>query len=125
MIIPVDIEFLIAQHLAEIAPSYPNPVPKDLAAPAIVVTRTGGTRQSVVVDTHNVSIDVYGNDYNEATDRAGQALGAVCELYGEVVEGTQLGAVNVLTLPYTNPDPNHPSLARLTFTASLVAKALT
>lgn len=124
MVIPADIEYILAQCLKDICPAYPTPVPMDLNAPAITITRTGGSRASVVVDTHLVSIDVYGDNYGDATDTAGQAVGAICELYGEVAQGTQLGAVNVLTLPYANPDPNHPTLARVTFTASLVAKAV-
>lgn len=124
MIIPADIEYIVAQSLGDI-PAGPPPVPAGMVPPYVVVWRTGGDRYAVAIDRNLVSIDVYADDWGAAVELAGRAVGAVAAMQGELCEGVQIGAVTITTLPYTNPDPNNPTIPRVTFAAEIISKAIT
>ena len=89
--------------------------------PHIHVMRTGGNNTSVVIDVHQVDFDVY------AVDQA-DAMTAACDLCGWVRDlvGEDIGAIcyrsEVMTLPYGNPDPRHPTLGRATLKAQILTR---
>lgn len=121
---PADVELITAHALeADGIPATPPPVPADLTAPRAVVYRTGGHRIALVIDRSIVSVDVYGPTWGEAMDACAQAVATVQDMGGRVIDGTQLGGVWIITLPYTNPDPNHPTIPRVTFSAEIITKA--
>lgn len=122
MIRPADIEAIIAGALEDI-PAGPPPVPANLSAPYVCIWRTGGSRTAYVIDAFAVSIDVYAQDWASAVELASEVLGTVAGLRGQVVAGTQLGAIAITAMPYANPDPDHPTLPRVTFAAEIIAKA--
>lgn len=120
---PVDIEYAIAEALD----IHATPIPANLGTslPYAVVTRTGGGRADLVVDNHFVDVDVYSydGDWAGATDEAATLIAHACELGGTTSVGALICAVTVETMPYNNPDPDHPSLARSTFSLRVTARA--
>lgn len=119
----VDIEGALQAALNEagVAACAP-PVPADLSE-MCVVTRTGGFERAYVQDVHVVSIDCYAPDWERAQAVAGEVCGIVRSLPGSTV-GTACYASEVTTLPYSNPDPSHPSLARVTVGAQVATRVL-
>ena len=119
----VDIENLLQAYLnANRIKACAPPVPVDLDAGQVIVTRTGGQERSYVQDVHFVSVDCYG-------DTAAGAMALACLLTEELrnLSGKFLGDVPVYesgctALPYNNPDPNHQTLARATFSVQIVTR---
>lgn len=97
------------------------PVPANLA-PSVYIHSTGGFSQSYVQDVHTVDFDAY--DTTEA-----QAMSTACQLTEWVRalperQGLEVPtyAAEITTLPYNNPDPNHPTLKRATFSAQITTR---
>lgn len=121
---PADVELLTARALTEDGvQATPPPVPADLSAPHAVVYRTGGHRVALVIDRNQISVDVYGPTWGQAMSACAQAVATVQRMGGEVIDGVQLGGVWINTLPYNNPDPDHPTIPRVTFAAEIITKA--
>ncbi len=98
------------------------PIPATLgeSLPHVAITRTGGSRTLMVQDAHSVALDVY------AATEAG-AMEAADELTAWAVSLTAVGGVPVhrvelTALPYDNPDPRHPNIARATFTVRILTR---
>ena len=83
--------------------------------PHVHVVRTGGYAYDLVIESHNVDFDIYADD--EAT-----AMETACELCGWVREFDDCYRAEITTLPYGNPDPRHPSIARATFKAQIITR---
>ena len=126
----VDIETRMARFMKEdlelstSAHALPASLGENL--PHVHVVRTGGYTSDMVVETHNLDFDVYAED-------AADAMEAAADLCGYIrVEGTftteiddkklVVYASEVMTLPYHNPDPRHPNLARATFKAQILTR---
>lgn len=118
----IDIEDTLqaALNAAGIVASAP-PVPANLK-PCVFVYRTGGFSQNYVQDAHSVDFDCYAE--NEAA-----AMAKACELTAWVnalpqAQGldTTVYAATITTLPYNNPDPNHYTLARATFSVQIITR---
>lgn len=107
---------LNADGIAACAP----PVPANLAEQVVVVA-TGGYSQAYVQDVHAVSFDCYASGETEAMSRACALTRWVRALPGKTV-GTYCYGAEVETLPYNNPDPAHPTLARATFAARITTR---
>lgn len=96
------------------------PVPANLG-PSVYVHRTGGYGTQYVQDLHTVDFDCY-------ADTEAEAMAQACDLTAWVraLEGRELTApvyiAQITTLPYNNPDPNHPSLARATFSTQITTR---
>lgn len=86
--------------------------------PHVHVVRTGGYTSDLVIETINVDFDVYAEDEADATEEACALCGWVRDLTGT---GTYYRA-EITTLPYNNPDPRHPTVARVTFKAQLITR---
>ena len=74
-----------------------------------------------VIETNNVDFDVYAEDNASAMTEASNLCGWVLNLEGSTV-GTYCYTSDVTTLPYNNPDPRHPNLARATFKAQILVR---
>jgi len=120
----VDIETAIYELL--IASEYSasaHALPATLGAPLphVHVVRTGGLTDDFVIETNQVDFDVYAADDADAMEDACSLCAWVRNLSGEIV-GTQCYAAEISTLPYNNPDPRHPNLARATFKAQILTR---
>jgi len=118
---PIDIEGALATafNAAGLSACAP-PLTPDYTAhlPFHLFTRTGGNIADRVITHNTVSVDVYGGTWAAAQTAAGQAASKVLSLEGSNVGGVPVYEVSV-NLPYTNPDPRHPNVPRVTFTADL------
>ena len=113
---------------------YAPPLPEDFATslPCALFTRVGGTIEGRVLSTHNVSVDVYAETWEQA-QLAGAWLGAhIDSLGGQMIgygEDDDRIEVPVYTAscqaPYNNPDPKHPNVCRVTFLATLATRTIT
>ena len=120
----VDIETAIYDLLtADKYSASAHALPATLGAtmPHIHVTRTGGTTDDLVIETNRIDFDIYAADDADAMTGACNICAWVRNLSGEIV-GTQCYAAEILTLPYNNPDPRHPDLARATFKAQILTR---
>lgn len=85
--------------------------------PHVHIVRTAGYERDVVIEVNNVDFDVYAEDDAEAMDKAAKLCGWVRDLAGEYCY-----ASSITMLPYHNPDPRHPDIARVTFKAELLTR---
>lgn len=90
--------------------------------PHIHVTRTGGTNRSLVIDTHQVDFDVYAADQADAMSAACDFCDWVRALAGGNIDGVPCYTSEVMTLPYGNPDPRHPTIGRATLKAQILTR---
>ena len=123
---PVDVEELLRLDLStEGCPVSAPPVPGDLgdALPRAVVQRDGGTRMSLVMDSHDVTVYVWAATWAEAMREADRIAGAVARL--PMTEGatTQWRTADVTALPFAAPDPAHPTIPRAQLTATVTCRA--
>ena len=91
--------------------------------PHVHIVRTGGFTSDRVVETNNVDFDVYGSDASDAMSAAVILCGEVRNLEGEDI-GVPVYSSEVSTLPYNNPDPRHPNIARVTFKAMILTRTV-
>lgn len=91
--------------------------------PHIHVTRTGGSNASLVVDSHNVDFDVYAEDDADAMEIASNMCAWIRSLAGST-SNPPCYVSEVTTLPYKNPDPRHPTLARATVKALITTRTI-
>lgn len=89
--------------------------------PHVHIERTGGSTDDFVIETNQIDFDVYAADQADAMEEAGDLCAWVRNLSGEIV-GTQCYAAEISTLPYNNPDPRHPNIARVTFKARILTR---
>lgn len=100
-------------------------IPASLGAslPHIHIVRTGGSNSDMVIDIHNVDFDVYAADQAEAMTTASNFCAWIRSLAGRT-SGVQCYTSEVVTLPYPNPDPLHPTLARATVKAQIRTRTM-
>lgn len=118
---PIDIEDAMRIDLAALLDGcrvFAPPIPPDLMAGDVLVTRVGGDRVSGVSHAYDVSIDVYASDDARAVELANTAHGIVSSLPLRDT-ATQYSAATA-GVPYENHDPRAPQLARQTFRASVI-----
>lgn len=117
-----DIETELYERLVEAkysasAHTVPDTLGSDL--PHVHVVRTGGYEYDMVLESNNIDFDVYAEDAPEAMMVAGELCGWVRNLAGDYCYTS-----NITTLPYHNPDPRHPDIARTTFKAQLLTRTV-
>ena len=103
------------------ASAHAIPATLGAALPHIHVTRTGGTTTDLVIEENQIDFDVYAGDAADAMASACDLCGWVRDLQGTAV-GTWCYSAEIMTLPYSNPDPRHPNLARATFKARILTR---
>lgn len=89
--------------------------------PHVHVTRTGGFNSSMVIDTHQIDFDVYAADQADAMETASTFCDWVYSLAGGSL-GEPCYASDIITLPYGNPDPRHPTIGRATLKAQILTR---
>lgn len=96
-------------------------VPATLGAslPHTHVVRTGGYEQDMVIEASYIDFDVYAKTGAEAMTAAAELCGWVRSLAGEYCYTSE-----VTTLPYNNPDPRHPDIARATFKVQMLTRII-
>lgn len=87
--------------------------------PHVHVVRTGGYESDLVLESNNLDFDVYAEDDAEAMEAAASLCGWVRDL-----EGGYSYTASIVTLPYANPDPRHPDIARATFKAQILTRTV-
>lgn len=114
----IDIEDALQQALnAEGIAACAPPVPADLGStlPFVVLTRTGGSEQSLVQDWHYVSVDVYAATVASAMTAASFLTAWFRALPGSTIGGVPCYKCDINAYPYNNTDQDNPKLARATF----------
>lgn len=92
-----------------------------MTAPYAMVTVTGGTRTSGMVDLFYVDLDCWASTQAAAIAACGELMADAIALEGQATEHATFGGVRVETLPYGNPDPDRPRLARATCALQVTA----
>lgn len=87
--------------------------------PHVHVVRTGGYESDLVIETNYIDFDVYAEDDPDAMTAAGELCGWVRDLTGD-----HCYMSSITTLPYHNPDPRHPDIARATFKAQILTRTV-
>lgn len=119
-----DIETALYEWLEEkgwSASAHELPATLGNTLPHVHVTRTGGYTSDMVIEGNNIDFDVYAADAADAMTYASALCAAVRELPGETI-GTPCYESEVMTLPYDNPDPRHPTIRRATFKAQILCR---
>lgn len=123
---PVDAEDLLRIDLStDRLPVCAPPAPDDLGAalPVAMVERDGGTRMNPVMDQHSVTVSVWAATWADAVHEANRLAGAVARLPFEPGTGVQWRTADITGLPANAPDPAHPTIPRVQFTASVTCRA--
>ena len=118
----IDIETALYNRLTEdnySASAHAVPATLGDALPHVHVVRTGGYESDLVIETNQVDFDVYAADQADAMEEAADLCGWVRELAGDICY-----VAEVTTLPYANPDPRHPTIARATFKARILTRTI-
>ena len=115
-------ELLEAEGVSASAP----PVPANLGdnLPHVHVTRTGGNRAIMVQDMHMVTLDVYADTEAAAMARADGLTAWAVMLAGQTIGGAYCHDARLNSIPYNNPDPRHPNIARASFGVQLRTRVL-
>lgn len=104
------------------------PVPPELgelphSGTLICLRRVGGTRESLVVDTHAVSLDVYTQTWGESIAAANRLAGIITMLPHIAGLSVQYNATSITAQPYELPDTSNPVLPRVRLSAEFEVKA--
>ena len=133
LVTPIDIEAAMAGWLESngVTASAP-PLSQDYAdrLPFVLVTRTGGSQRTRVLSTHSIDVDVYAATWAEAQTAANRIAGIVSKAEAEDLTWNEDGRTllcpcytSIANLPYNNPDPRHPNVPRVTFSATVTTRA--
>lgn len=120
VVYPIDIEDALRIDLTALESGFRffcPPIPPNLQAGDVLITRVGGARVSGASNDYDVSIDCYASDDAEAVLMANEVHGLLASLPLRVTE-TQYSAARA-NIPYQNNDPRAPQLARQTFRATV------
>lgn len=94
------------------------------ALPLVTFVRTGGSESSRVSELHSVSIDVRSSTWSDSWDAASRLTEWVRSLEVTGIDGMTCYTAHVTSLPYSNPDTQHPTLPRVTMAAQLHVRML-
>lgn len=126
MLEPCDIENEVAIALSEVVSCSATPLPRDFARslPYCLITQTGGRTQDRVLDTFGLSLDIYAPLWSQAKATANQIVAYLRTLEGTVQNDITWYGVDIESLPYNNPDPNHEDIPRCTIYMTLSIREL-
>lgn len=125
---PIDVEEAIAADLTSPDVTvFPPPVPEDLGStlPIAVVKRDGGARSNPYVDSHNLTISVWGGTWASAMQAANALAGSIARLPQMSGTSVHWRSSDITGLPANSPDPSHPSIPRVQFTAAITCRTTT
>ena len=89
----------------------------------VCLTRVGGGRSSLVVDSHTISIDVYDSDWQSSLDAANLLAGVISQLPFQSGLLLQYHSVSIDTLPYELPDTSNPVFPRVRMLVTIIIKS--
>lgn len=124
---PIDAEDAIRRDVStEALKVYAPPVPRDLSSlvPCAVVRRIGGVRASAVMDSHDMELSVWAGSWTEAMRCANALAGRIARLPSRADTSVQWRTASITSLPSNAPDPAHPSIPRVQFTANVTCRTL-
>ena len=119
-----DIETALYKALVEekySASAHSLPTTLGDAFPHVHVVRTGGDTADLVIEGNNVDFDIYAEDQADAMTAASNLCAWVRSLAGKWI-GAPCYVSEIVTLPYNNPDPRHPTIGRVTFKARITTR---
>lgn len=126
IVTPIDIESALAAELdarLESINAHATPAPDDIGAGAVVVQAIGGGEQTAVSDLFDVVIYAFASTYDAALATGRAICGAVRILW---MDGAVAAPVTFTTStaspPYIDPDPDRPTLCRVTVRATVGAR---
>lgn len=103
--------------------AYADSTDDQLSGRSITSTLVGDGDVTVNLYRARVSIDCRAESEGEAVRLARIAAGCLQEAeHEQAVAGMTVVNVRLMSLPYVNPDPKNPVLARVSFAAQLIAK---
>ncbi|KAA8831470.1 hypothetical protein EMO89_01675 [Bifidobacterium tissieri] len=102
-----------------------TPLPQDMPTrlPFAWIRALGGTRRDLVIDETMITVGVYAATWATALDAARVAHAILLRLPYEHDALTSWKRIDALNLPYEDPDPDRPDLARISFTLTVTCKA--
>lgn len=118
---PIDIENALRIDLAAIVGGFrffAPPLPPDLKAGDVCVRALSGSTISAASNVYDVTIECYESNEADAIEAANEIAGVVASLPLRETQ-TQYSDARP-RIPYLDPDPRAPQLARYTFGASLI-----
>lgn len=124
---PLDMEDVLPRDLMAwmdgIAACGP-PAPDDLRPGTVCVTRLGGGPQSAVSHEHDLSIDCWAATPADAMALADDVQAVVASIPLRTPASGAVYTTSDPMVPYPNPDPHRPTLARATFRATVGARGV-
>lgn len=127
-----DVEWVIAQELATragaalsltVAP-FATSTDSNLSGYSITARRVGGITDDVAIANQRISIDCRATTETGAIKlaEATHALGLTIGREGLIRDDVTITGTTDESLPYLNPDPQHPTLHRVSFTLGVTVK---
>lgn len=111
----IDVAEFLDQGITCLAP----PAPDDLSAMTVCFVALGGGQQTAVSHEFDLSVDCWASGYAEAVSLADTVQGIMASLpFRDTTSGRQYVTSSPM-VPYVNPDPRRPTLARVTFRATI------
>lgn len=91
----------------------------DNAQTRVCISRVGGTKTALVVDTSGVAVDVYAQTWGEALEQANVLAGVIISLPIRSGLSAQYYTAQIDTAPYELPDPSNPIHPRVRMLVSI------
>ena len=92
--------------------------------PCCWIRMLGGSRGSVVIDTATLTLHAYASTWLQACNAASLLHARCMQLPFDPDSQTDWKAVDTVSLPYEDPDPDHPSVPRYSFSIGMTVKAV-
>lgn len=121
-----DVEDALRRDLSRVVPCCAPPVPESLgeALPFAMVRRDGGEQLNLVVDSHLVTVSVWGATKQAAMEAADRLAAAVRTLPYDAGTCVQWRSSRITATPFDAPDPDHPTIQRVQLTAAVSCRAI-
>ena len=102
-----------------------TPLPDDLEdrLPLVWLTCQGGSRTGMVMDRFTVTLGVYAASWSESMRMARTVMGILLGLPYDADTLAQWRDVQTVSLPYEDPDPDHPTVPRTSMTVTVCVRA--
>ena len=132
IIVPVDVEDKLRRHLTATLPAagmsgvtaIVQPLPTTLPVPSVLIRRTGGPMTSLVTDQAQITFECRHATTGKAVNLANLVRGVVAAAALDgLVDDTPCYRVVDQSGPYVDPDPDHPTITRVSVTMQVTVRA--
>lgn len=89
------------------------PLPESYALPHVLVRCNGGSQASFAQTAFSVTLECRAETLAEAVETANEASAAMLALEGGEAGGVPVYRVAPSSLPYSDPDPDNPTVSRV------------